>query len=134
MPRRAIDSQRSSSRSVLTFVALMVAVMASDVRAQSGSSTQPSLAKLELFIVNDADTSLNFQLSCDDEDDEDTWENFSLARGAGSSYNCPSLPHVWIRVSTDGRHVQYQLHYRKRYRLAWNSSSRLWDVFAIGER
>jgi hypothetical protein len=119
------------NRTRFAFFALVLAILPSRAYSQAGQSTQPSLTPREILVINDTGIAVRFQLSCDDEDDESTWEVFSLAAAHNATYNCGSDPRVWIRISTEQRRVQYKLETNRRYRIAWNAEKKLWDIFSI---
>ena len=88
----------------------------------------PSLAPTEVFLVNQANRNLTFQLRTNG----GRWTSFDLDSGEDELYTCDKCDGFEFRMSTDGgKTVHYKLVSMGRYVLLWNEPEMIWDLNEI---
>ena len=80
-----------------------------------------------VLIANDDGAPTPFQLSCDNS----TWKNYTLGAHEEREYSCGAQSRLYVRVRSNGGTVSYTLAARSRFKISWNESRRLWDVFTV---
>lgn len=106
--------------STVAFSASTVAL----VSAAPGEQAKPGA----IYLVNKANTKLNFELS--NYAKSDSWKPYSLAKGASDTYS----NYRYIRIATGKGKMTviktYDIsHSPHRYSLVWNKRHSCWDVF-----
>lgn len=100
-------------------VYLEVIAIVDDELASEGKSTY------SFKITNGSGTKVNFQLSFDGI----TWQSVSLDDGYMSTYK-HTQPSISFKLTTQGKPpVQYKISYDKKYKIEWNQSKLLYDLF-----